>query len=565
MTVLVAPYCRVSTKHDDQINSLNAQISYYSNYTNLKDELVIYKIYYDTGLSATTWEKRKYFQQLLHDAGLDFEVTNKGNITIELSDREPLFSRILVKDVSRFTRNIDMYRIIKLLREKKVYIDFTNMNISTENMTDDMVLQMFIIFAQRESQDRSEKVLWGLKRSAEEGRIRVSDNFYGYRYIKETRQLEIVENEAEVIRKMYSLYNEGLGFRKILNWLEENNITNRSGKLFGSTTLQRILTNPAYKGWLIRNKMDAPAVFSSKKFATLKDKSEWEIHKGAIPIIVSEEIFDLAQSIRASKVGSDRKGKKLSKGKYAGKIKCAKCGESYTQNKEAKTGQVFFNCKTKKAKTKNVCNAPNVSKDVIDDALSQFAGRGLSETVFQFTEGYIGELNIFKNDLMRLIDNQQLEQAEVIKERISEVNGQKKRLIKLYTLGNYDNETLKELTEELNSEHMSLEQEYLNATVSNEKILEEIQEIENVIEQLKQFKISDKLTEQELLNLISKIEVSRTDATIDYVTGIETKVKTLILNFEFKVFEKLNEIAESYKGLKQVHTDNKVIIRYSYV
>lgn len=556
MTILVAPYCRVSTKHDDQINSLQAQLHYYLGYANDKENTEIYKVYYDTGLSATSWKKRKYFREMLYDAGLDFEVTNKGNITIELSDRVPLFSRILVKDVSRFTRNLDMYRIITLLREKKVYIDFTNMNISTENLTDDMMLQMFIVFAQRESQDRSEKVLWGLKRSAEEGRIRVRDNFFGYKYIKETRELQIIEDEAEVIRKIFALYNEGLGFRKILNWLEDNKVTNRQGKLFGSTTLQRMVSNPAFKGWLIRNKMDSPLVFSSKKSATLKDESEWEIHRGVIPAIVTEEVFDLAQSTRESKVNQERKGVKVFKGKYAGKIRCNKCEQTYTQNREAVTGKVFFNCKTKKNRGKSVCDAPNITLQCIDEALNRFSNDGLSNTVFDFAEGYSLELNEFKNELSKRIDNQQIDRAEEIKIKMKEVNEQRKRLIKLYARGKHDEDTLNELTQELDTEYSQLENDYFGSTASNEKIKQEIQEIENVIVQLKEFKISKKLSEDELLALISSIRVTRTDETICAKTGEHSQEKSLILHFEFKVFEKLNEIAESYKGLKKIHTNN---------
>lgn len=63
-----------------------------------------------------------------------------------------------------------------------------------------------------------------------------------------------------------------------------------------------MLSNPAYKGWLIRNKMDSPLVLTSKKFATEKDEKEWVIHKGRIPAIVSEEVFDKAQVIRGSKI-----------------------------------------------------------------------------------------------------------------------------------------------------------------------------------------------------------------------------------------------------------------------
>ncbi len=88
-----------------------------------------------------------------------------------------------------------------------------------------------------------------------------------------------------------------------------------------------MLENDAYKGWLVENKMDTPLVFTSKRYSTLKDESEWMIHKGRIPAIISEELFDQAQEIKRSKVNyQNRKGVNLAVGKYAGIVICELCG-----------------------------------------------------------------------------------------------------------------------------------------------------------------------------------------------------------------------------------------------
>lgn len=553
--ITVAAYCRVSTKHDDQLNSLEAQVGYYNKFINKNNNIKLHDVYYDT-LTATKWEKRKGFRQMLHDAGLDIEVTRRGNLLLEVSDRPPLFSRILVKDVSRFARNIDSVDIIRKLRDKRVFIDFTNMNLSTENMSEDMMLGMFILFAERESKDRSEKTLWGLERSAEQGRIRTKDDFYGYRYIKDTKELEIVEEEAENIRLIFSLYLQGLGFRRIINKLNSLNIKTRKGNSFSQTTINRMLGNPAYAGILVRNKMDSPLVFTSKRSATVKDEKEWKVHEGRIPAIVDKETFTRAQELRKKKLHhSALVGIKPTVSVYSKLVFCDNCGSNYTKNREKRTNRDFMNCKTKKKFGTSECSSPNISCDLLERAISDFAINKIDESINKFKKNYISELLVFRTELEGRIDNQHTESADKIRSQIDELIKQEKKLILLYSTGKFDEETLDELVSNIKTEKDKLEEELSICSASNEEILKEIEEVDNVISQIKEFKSEPTYKREDVIDLLDEIRIREIKST-------KKGNKRVLLIFQFKAFKKLNQIVQKYADNNKVQTDTSVYVPY---
>ena len=82
----IAAYCRVSTDKSDQLNSLEAQKKFFTEYTQ-KNGHDLVKLYADEGISGTKIKNRKEFLQLMKDA------------------KQGLFDMVVVKDISRFARN----------------------------------------------------------------------------------------------------------------------------------------------------------------------------------------------------------------------------------------------------------------------------------------------------------------------------------------------------------------------------------------------------------------------------------------------------------------------------
>lgn len=538
--VKVAAYCRVSTDKEDQLNSLEYQSYFFQEQVKKSSRYKMYKIYADRGITATSWKRREQFKNMLFDAGLDIDIF-KNELRLSLSNREPLFKRILVKDVSRFTRNINAMEIISKLKQKGVYVDFVTANLTTETLENDVMLGILMLLAEQESKDRSVKVQFGQRRGAERGVIQTGDVFYGYRYKKEANSLEIVPDEADVIRLMYQLYNEGNGFRKIIKEFDRRGIKTRRGKSFVQQSVKRILTNPAYKGWLVRNKIEAPHVFSGRNTGILKPESEWIIHKGRIPAIVSEEVFDYAQRLRESKVNYQLSiGVKKPMSEFAGMIVCSKCGGAFVRNKETSTQRVFFKCSTKKKDGVAKCSSPNVFESEIEEAISKAAGRGFQDWFDSHKQTIVALLReVVEKPLLAKFDMERDKEVQDKQRELLDHRTKKQRLADLYLDGSFDIEYLKAVSKEVDEIIEKLESQIADLSKSNDEISEEIREVNSIIEQVLNTKFN--VEGQEGVNqLIKNIVVFDSGKRIG-----KRKVPHLTINFKFSEIIK-NQISAFY-------------------
>ena len=147
----VAAYCRVSTKYEEQQQSLDAQIDYYTNYIQIHSNWVLVAVYSDTA-SGTRTNQRPGYRQLLRDC------TRKK---VDL---------VLVKSLSRFGR--DALETIHQIRRLKnmnigVYIEIGGIN--TLNVSNSVIDQLAAI-DQAESHFRSENIKFGIRHRMRSGK-----------------------------------------------------------------------------------------------------------------------------------------------------------------------------------------------------------------------------------------------------------------------------------------------------------------------------------------------------------------------------------------------------------
>ena len=110
----VAAYARVSTDHEEQLTSYEAQVDYYTNYINGRDDWEFVSVYADEGITGCNTKKRDGFNKMVADA-------LAGSIDL-----------IITKSVSRFARNtVDSLTTIRKLKEHKVECYFEKENIWT--------------------------------------------------------------------------------------------------------------------------------------------------------------------------------------------------------------------------------------------------------------------------------------------------------------------------------------------------------------------------------------------------------------------------------------------------
>jgi len=119
---------------------------------------------------------------------------------------------ILTKSISRFARNkVDSLRIIRELKERHIRIVFEKENIDTMDSSGKLLITILSSQAQEESRNLSKNTRWGIVRRFEQGIVQLNhNNFLGYTKDSEGN-LIIVPEEAEIVRKIFDLYLNGLG------------------------------------------------------------------------------------------------------------------------------------------------------------------------------------------------------------------------------------------------------------------------------------------------------------------------------------------------------------------
>ena len=228
----VAGYARVSTDSDEQFTSYEAQIDYYTQYIKRHAEWQFVKVYTDEGISGTNMKKRDGFNQMIQDA-LD------GKIDL-----------IVTKSVSRFARNtVDSLVTVRKLKEKGVEVYFEKENIYTLDSKGELLITIMSSLAQEESRSISENVTWGQRKRFSDGKVSLPyKQFLGYEKGPDDLP-QIVEEQAEIVRRIYSMFMFGKTTSAIAKQLTREGIPTPAGKkTWQASTIESILTNEKYKG-----------------------------------------------------------------------------------------------------------------------------------------------------------------------------------------------------------------------------------------------------------------------------------------------------------------------------
>lgn len=273
----VAAYCRASTNHEQQESSLETQISYYGKLIAEHDDWRLVKIYAERA-SGTQTKKRPEFMKMIR-------ACKQGKIDL-----------ILTKSVSRFGRNtLETLKTLYELLGLNVKVYFEKENLSNYNKEMRTMMGIYVGFAQEESKSMSDNIKWGIRERMREGKVCLNcTRFLGYDKDKNGK-LVVVESEAAIVRKIFELYLNGFGVRKIKKYLEENEIKTVTGKdVWSTSTIDRILSNEKYVGEVLMQKSYTEDFLTGKR-----KKNEGELAMYLIEndheAIISRELFEKVQ------------------------------------------------------------------------------------------------------------------------------------------------------------------------------------------------------------------------------------------------------------------------------
>lgn len=171
---------------------------------------------------------------------------------------------------------------------------FENEKLDSINADKEFEITLRGMLAQDYSRNTSENIQWGFQRKFEKGDIFTKyKNFMGYTCVDS--EIVIVPEQAEVVRKIFDLYLQGLSLRQIKSYLESQGIKTVTGKDdWNAKTIRDMLMNEKYKGDTLLQKTFTEDFVTGKKSKNDGQRNRYYV-KDSHPASVSSEVFDKVQ------------------------------------------------------------------------------------------------------------------------------------------------------------------------------------------------------------------------------------------------------------------------------
>ena len=386
----IAGYCRISV--DEELDRDNTSIE---NQKAIIEDFVKEKF---PGSSLTFFEDRDR-------SGYTFE-QREGYQRMRRGLLNHTYDILVVKDFSRFSRR-NSRGLVELedLRDAGVRIISIGDGIDFPNDDDWLKIQFQFLINEMPVTDASKKVRAVVKRRQKDGQW-ICAAPYGYK-INARQEFEIVPTEAEVVRKIFELYIDGWGYKRIANWLSDEGIPTprmsererkeAEGKeykrpvksVWAIVSVQGILDNDFYIGTMRQSKYTRKKINGAD---IKKDVSEQIVIENHHQAIISYRDFRIAQELRQSRSKSDYRGVKKYENTYTGFLVCGDCGSPMFSMSRPDLRDAY-RCGTYHRQGLKGCTSHYIRVDTLDKLLKEYL-RKVRETSANMIE-------ILQNDIQK--------------------------------------------------------------------------------------------------------------------------------------------------------------------
>ena len=361
------------------------------------------------------------------DPGKSGKNLNRPDMKRLLSDiNKGLINIVVVHKLDRLTRNIgDLHHLLNLFEKKEIKLVSLTENIDTSNAMGRMFVYLLGVFAQLYRENLSEEVIKGQSKRAEKGLRNSSHRPLGYEVRADDLSLSIIEEEAALVREIFSLFIGGWGVQKIARHFNTSGIPSKTNGRWYERTIVSILTNHSYYGATHWKPKDAP----EEERIIVPDMHE--------PII-SKETFDEAQRVakRRSELSMNTSGHDFP---FSTIVKCGECGRSY-HGYDQKYKKVTYNtrhyrCAGKYAADHYCTNGSDISEPKLSAAFLEF----------------LDNIDIHANDPNKLLEGRDVDRERKKLQRLLEDSAAKrKNYTRAMGSGKIDYDTFEELIDEEN-------------------------------------------------------------------------------------------------------------------
>ncbi len=468
----VAAYCRVSTDEEEQLNSYQVQISYYTDLINGNTEWTLVNIFADEGISGTQMKKRTQFNRMMRMC------------------RQKKIDLILCKSISRFARNtVDCLESVRELKSLGIGVIFEKENINTLISNNEFMLALYGSFAQAESESISKNVSWGIEKSFREGKVRYNYQYFlGYRKGADGKP-EIVPEEAEIVRKIYSMFLDGMSMKNIATALNEQGIpTCRGTGQWEQSRIRYIISNEKYVGDAMLQKYYTVDCLTHKRIRNNGERTKYLV-TNAHDAIIDRDTYNRVQQELARRSSKRKVSDKCvtEQGKYSSKYAlteimiCGECGTPYRR--------VVWNVHGRKQPMWRCINRLDHGSKYCHCSPSMHEGK--------LHSAILGALNDFYNDGADVIRNMQYNGADVladlgngeilrIEKRLKEIDEARNKMISLIASGSVGEDSFDAELQKLFDEESQLGAKLESLKTQNSAQTVQQKKIEVMIERLNQ-------------------------------------------------------------------------------
>ena len=531
-------YARVSSEKDEQLNSLDNQISYYRNFIKKNANWEFVDGYIDEGLSGMSTKKRENFHNMVNDA------------------KDGLFDLVITKEITRFARNtLDSIQYTRELLSCGVGVFFQNDNINTLDEDSELRLTIMSGIAQDELRKLSSRIKFGHQEAIKKSVVLGNSRIFGYR--KDNKRLVIDEKEAEMVRELFTLYaTDKYSMKQLEDIFWSKGYRNNNGKKICHSTMSNTISNPKYKGYYVGNKVKIVDMFTKKQ--KFLPPEEWVMFKDEtgeiVPAIVSEELWEQANAVlkRRSRDVKNRQNQCNHANLLTGKMYCTHCGRLYyRKDSKDRKGNVLSRwiCSGKIANGAASCPSFTIYEEEIKEVLYEVfkdTAEDSKQIIEEYTSLYaeMTKKDASAADLKRL------------KDRLDLLSRKKSKLLEYNIAGQISDRDFIEMNRQItkeSSEVYSAIEETENEINSQAGFKEKIEEIKTVLQKAEKDASKEMIDSAFVNKYIDKIYVTPVDDGV-----IDISVKLFTGDTFAKVFERSGHRLAGRTG----HTFKKMIESY---
>lgn len=508
----VAAYCRVSTEQEEQQNSYQVQIAYYTDLINRKKEWSLVGIFADEGISGTQTKNRTEFKRMIRMC---------KNKKIDL---------VITKSISRFARNtVDCLEYVRQLKDLGIGVIFEKENINTLTMTSEFMIALYGSFAQAESESISKNVSWGKEKAYREGKVQFQyQNLLGYRKGADGKP-EIVPEEAETVRLIYKLFLDGYSMTNIKKTLESKGILTAKGKkVWNESLISSILKNEKYVGDALLQKTFTVDCITHKIVKNHGERPMYLVTDHHAPIIdrdtynrVQQELARRSSKRKISDKTITEQGKYSSKYALSELLICGHCGTQYRRTTWSARGkkQIVWRCISRLEHGKKYCpDSPTIKEDQLHKAIIQ--------AINNYYSCRNDIARILKANIGTVLECQGQEEIISIENRLKEIDQARNNLVNLIASGGCDEDKLDSEFSRLYQEEQQLNERLEMLKSQNKTSAETQAKLDKIMDMIEHEKFELETFDNVLIRkLIECIKVlNKAEILVIFKGGYEVKI-----------------------------------------